>query len=91
MRALFVDHDDPAVWEFPYQYMFGDALLVAPVCWEGVTELSLYLPQGEWVDAWTGQQHAGGRTVTRDVPVDIIPVYVRAERAADLADVFRTP
>jgi alpha-D-xyloside xylohydrolase len=39
----------------------------------------VYLPKGaEWFDFWTGEKHAGGQTVFRDVPIDIMPVYVRA-------------
>lgn len=37
-----------------------------------------YLPAGGWYDFWTGERLAGGREVTRDVPLDITPLYVRA-------------
>ena len=43
----------------------------------GTTDV--YLPAGsEWIDFWTGEKCSGGRTVSREVPVDIMPVYVRA-------------
>lgn len=39
----------------------------------------VYLPRGaRWFDFWTGEMLEGGRTVQREVPVDIMPVYVRA-------------
>lgn len=39
----------------------------------------VYLPQGtKWFDFWTGEAFDGGQTVTREVPIDIMPVYVRA-------------
>ncbi|GGH63437.1 alpha-D-xyloside xylohydrolase [Filimonas zeae] len=39
----------------------------------------VYLPQGtQWIDFWTGQTLNGGQTVQKEVPVDIIPLYVRA-------------
>jgi len=89
MRPLFFDAPgDPAVWENPLQWMLGDALLVAPVTEEGATTRSAYLPAGEWVDAFTGDPVAGGRVVERPTPIDELPVWVRAERWAELRGVF---
>lgn len=43
----------------------------------GKTEV--YLPQGvDWIDFWTGETFKGGQTIKRDVPIDIMPVYVKA-------------
>ena len=40
---------------------------------------STYLPLGAgWYDFWSGQRYAGGTIATRDVPLDVIPLYVRA-------------
>ena len=39
----------------------------------------VYLPQGaRWIDFWNGQTWEGGQTIQREVPIDIMPVYVRA-------------
>jgi Alpha-glucosidases, family 31 of glycosyl hydrolases len=39
----------------------------------------VYLPKNNlWFDFWTGETFAGGQTISRQVPIDIIPVYVRA-------------
>jgi alpha-glucosidase (family GH31 glycosyl hydrolase) len=89
MRPLGVDHDDERVWAFPFQYMFGDDLLVAPVCWEGFEELEVYLPEGDWVDVWSGDPAAGGRSFGQPVPLDRIPVYARAARGTELVAAFR--
>lgn len=89
MRPLFVDHADPEVWSHPYQYMFGDDLLIAPVCWEGATSVDVYLPAGEWIDVWTGDPVDGGSTVQQAVPLDQIPVFARAGAAAELVGCFR--
>ena len=41
--------------------------------------MTTYLPKGgDWYDFWTHQRHAGGQTVTREAPLDVIPLYVRA-------------
>lgn len=39
----------------------------------------VYLPKGtKWFDFWTGEVLNGGQMVTKEVPIDIIPLYVRA-------------
>jgi alpha-D-xyloside xylohydrolase len=39
----------------------------------------VYLPAGtDWFDFWTGEKLTGGQTVNKAVPMDIIPVYVKA-------------
>ena len=38
-----------------------------------------YLPKGaDWYDFWTNERFTGGRSVSREVPLDIQPLYVRA-------------
>jgi len=40
---------------------------------------SVYLPQAAgWVDFWTGERVAGGATINKLTPLDIIPLYVKA-------------
>lgn len=81
MRALaFEWPDDQRVWNYPFQYLLGDDLLVAPVVEPGVMELEVYLPDGEWVDAWTGARMQGGRVVARDAEVGTIPLFLRNGR-----------
>jgi alpha-glucosidase (family GH31 glycosyl hydrolase) len=62
----------------PYDYFFGRDLFVSPVVEEGVTQWTVKLPEGEWVDLWTRQPYAGGLAHTLDTPLDVIPVFVRA-------------
>ena len=58
--------------------MFGPDMLVAPVMEAGVTERSIYLPEGAtWKDAYTGKVYEGGQTVTVPAPIDVIPVMLR--------------
>ncbi len=78
MRALCFDWpDDPRIWDFPYQYMLGDSLLVAPVVEPGLAESLVYLPPGSWTDLWDGERLTGGAIVLRPVPLDRIPVFRR--------------
>lgn len=58
------------------EYMFGDALLVAPVLREGLSEREVYLPGGEWRDFYTGERLPGGQTLRCEC-ADAIPVFIR--------------
>jgi alpha-D-xyloside xylohydrolase len=80
MRALFMDFpDDPRVMNIGDEYMFGPALLVAPVTEQGVESRDVYLPEGsDWYNYWTNEKVAGGRTIRVTAPIDTIPVFVRA-------------
>lgn len=59
-------------------YLLGNDILVAPVVDEGATSKTLLLPPGEWIDWWTGERHLGEEEITRDAPLDTLPVFVRA-------------
>ncbi|MBX3309917.1 MAG: hypothetical protein KF739_05720 [Cryobacterium sp.] len=89
MRPLFFDYPkDDAVWARPQQWLLGNDMLVSPVTEPGAHTWETYLPRGEWVDAWTGQSFAGEQVVSRSVPIDEIPVYVRASSWKQLQAVF---
>ncbi|MEU8035169.1 TIM-barrel domain-containing protein [Streptosporangium sp. NPDC049078] len=77
MRALCVDYpDDPVAWQADLQYLLGRDLLVAPMTSPEQVR-KVYLPEGEWVDHWTGEILSGGRYVTAATPLDRVPLYVR--------------
>jgi len=93
MRALVMDFPkDEKVWDLNTEFMLGNSILVTPVTQSMYTnkdgkqndftktgKQDVYLPKGtSWYDFWTGQTHNGGTTVTKEVPVDIIPLYVKA-------------
>ncbi len=80
MRGLFLDFPgDPNVANISDEYMFGPALLVAPVTDQGATERSVYLPAGcDWFNFWTNERVHGGQRIMAPAPIDTIPVFVRA-------------
>ncbi|HEX4444229.1 MAG TPA: TIM-barrel domain-containing protein [Galbitalea sp.] len=89
MRPLFFDFPgDEQVWLHPLQWMLGSDLLVAPVTEEGRRDWDVYLPEGVWVDAWTGESVTGGRVVNRPAPIDEVPVYVRGDSWSTLRSAF---
>jgi alpha-D-xyloside xylohydrolase len=76
MRSLFLEYPSDATGrEFPYEYKFGNALLVAPVVDEGITSANVYLPEGDWSDFWSGKLYSGSQIVTIETPKDCIPVF----------------
>ena len=67
------------------QYMFGQSLLVAPVMKYQANSRTIYLPSpregsgvGFWYDFWTGESYDGGQTVTKEIDLQTLPLYVRA-------------
>ena len=81
MRPLVFDFaDDSEALSQKHEYMFGRSLLVSPVTEPGVTKWKTYLPKskGGWYDYHTLQHYDGGQTVTTDVDLSYIPVFVRA-------------
>jgi len=80
MRGLFMDFgSDPRTAPISDEYMFGPALLIAPVTEQGATSRRVYLPAGtDWYNYWTNERLHGGQDVTVAAPIDTIPIFVRA-------------
>ena len=90
-RALMMDFaGDANAVDINDEYLFGKAILVCPVTeamyskdmkedFSTVKLMEVYLPQGaNWFDFWTGEKLEGGQTVSRETPIDIMPLYVKA-------------
>ncbi len=61
-----------------FRYLLGRDILVAPVHEEGRSDWTLYLPEDNWVHAWTGEAFRGGE-VTVNAPIGKPPVFYRAD------------
>lgn len=87
IRPLIFDfREDDNVKHINDQYMFGPALMVAPVTESGQREREVYLPAGKWVDFWSGKTfESKGETVVADAPLDRIPLFVRSGSIIPLA------
>ncbi len=79
MRPLAMDFGaDPRVLDIRDQYMFGQGLLINPVCAYKVRSREVYLPAGTgWYNFFTGMHYPGGQTIMVPSPLDHIPVFVR--------------
>lgn len=76
-RALGLAHPELGVHPDDI-YLFGDALLVAPVVERGQTQKSVFFPPGEWVDWWTGERYEGGKEASVAAPIERLPLFIRA-------------
>ena len=77
---------DPDQWEayrVPNQYRFGSELLVCPITRPadratGLGSVTAWLPQGRWVDFFTGLVYEGGRKLALHRPREVFPVLAKA-------------
>ena len=78
LRALIFEHPaDKMCWHIDDEYYFGDDFLVAPVM-NSEDCRDVYLPEGEWVNFFTGERIRGGQWLKGvKVPLDEMLVYVR--------------
>ncbi len=81
VRALIIDYpEDRNVWHIEDQYLFGDALLVAPVLrpLAEAGERVLYVPAGTWWDFWTKKPvRSRGQWIRRSLDLRTMPIYVK--------------
>jgi alpha-D-xyloside xylohydrolase len=91
MRALVLAYpDDDHLTDMWDEYLYGDALLVAPVTTAKTTERTVYLPAGRWMNYDDKRTvYAGGTTVKAAVPLGTIPVYVREGAIIPRGDIVR--
>ena len=79
LRHLALEYpNDPHVATAEYEYLLGQDMLVAPVVSGGTALRTFYLPQGEWVNFWSGDHLTGGQDATVSSSVGTIPIVVRA-------------
>ena len=78
VRALLFHHPhDHQVWHIDDEYYFGSEFLVCPVM-NSENRRDIYLPEGLWVNFFTGERLEGGRWYYQvEVPLDQMPVFVR--------------
>lgn len=86
---FFYDRTDSNLYKANDQYMFGDALLIAPVLEKGATKRRLYLPKGEWYNFWNAaEKRTGGEWIEVNVNAESIPVFVKAGSIIPMKPLF---
>lgn len=74
LSCAFPEDGEAAVCQ--EEYMFGSAILVAPVTAKGQRSLNVYLPKGHWFHWWTGKKYSAGWHRV-PAPLGQIPFFVR--------------
>jgi alpha-D-xyloside xylohydrolase len=84
-RALVMDFPtDLKTWEVDDQFLVGSDLMVAPV-FAGDEKRTVYLPEGVWFDFWTEKRYTGKQSISIEVPLDQIPIFVKTGSLVPLA------
>ncbi len=78
VQALLMRHPyDRQCWHVDDEYYFGRDFLVCPVM-DAKGRRDIYLPEGMWVEFFTGERWDGGRWYERvETPLERMPVFVR--------------
>ena len=81
VRPLALEYpDDPMTWgeAVKYEFLAGEAFLVAPVYSDTTVRDGIYLPRGTWTDYWSGQVYQGPLTINGyAAPPEKLPLFVR--------------
>ncbi len=82
-RPMYYENPkDDESYTFKNQYMFGNDILVAPIT-KPIGEDSLFvlkkiwLPEGQWIELFSGTVMTGGKVIQRSFTFDEIPIYVK--------------
>lgn len=88
IRAMFLDYPSDFTHSAAtkYQYMYGPSMLVAPIYQPTQADAQgndirngIYLPEGQWIDYFTGDVYEGGRILNNfDAPIWKLPLLVKA-------------
>jgi hypothetical protein len=80
MRALYLQWPGrDASYHHPHEFTMGRDVLVRPVAASGnPAPATVWFPPGKWVDYFTGRAYAGPSVHHFSVPLDRMPVFVRA-------------
>lgn len=90
VRPLVLEfQDDPGSASVETQFMLGPSLLVAPVLEPG-GGVDIYLPPGEWIDFRSGAPLTGPQRLRREVPLDTVPIFLRAGRVVAMGPATET-
>ncbi|MDY4037830.1 MAG: alpha-xylosidase [Prevotella sp.] len=78
IQALIFHHPkDKVCWHIDDEYYFGNTFLVCPVM-NSRQERDIYLPEGKWINFFTGESYEGGRWLYGYAcPLELMPVFVR--------------
>lgn len=79
--------NDPEAKKHWDQYLYGNDILVGIIWQKNKTKFEIYLPKGQWKDAWSGKIYQGNKTLSIDCPLHKIPIFLKKESDIQLGDI----
>ncbi len=78
-RSLYLQWPEyEEAYSYRSQYTLGDDMLIATVAAPGdPAVIDVWIPPGEWIDFFTGEQLTGPAEITRSVPLEAYAVFMR--------------
>lgn len=101
VRAMFLEYPNPYTLgkSTQYQFLYGPNFLVAPIYQATKADTlgndlrnGIYLPQGEWIDYFSGDRYAGEAIVNNyESPIWKLPVFVKSGAIIPMANPNNNP
>ncbi len=91
IRPVYFKHPKNGdAYKYKNQYYFGDDLLAAPITSKRdadslLAKTTLWMPDGVWIDFFSGRIYRGGRTIDIYRHLEQMPVFARAGSIIPLA------
>lgn len=96
VRAMFLEYPNPYTLgkATQYQFLFGPYILVAPIYQATASDEKgndirngIYLPEGIWIDFFTGEKYEGGKVINScKSPIWKMPLFVKNGAILPLAN-----
>ena len=99
IRAVWADSGgESASWNM-YEFLYGPSILVAPIYQNTAADdqgndirNNIYLPEGQWVDWFTGACYEGNRIINNfDAPLWKLPFFVRRGAIIPMTNAHNNP
>ena len=101
VRAMFLEEPNAFTYgtATQYQFMYGPWFLVAPIYQDTAADAqgndirdNIYLPEGEWIDWFSGEAYKGGQVLCNfPAPIDKLPVFVKRGAIIPLTSAHNNP
>lgn len=75
IRSLEYQYPNQGYEAVKDMFLLGENILVAPVLNKGDRQKTLHLPSGKWHYVPDGTEFIGGKTITVNAPLDVLPIF----------------
>ncbi|KKI92695.1 alpha-glucosidase [Bacillus sp. SA1-12] len=79
MRPLLMEYpEDVHTVNLSDQFLIGKNVLVAPITKPSTFHRVVYLPEGKWVNYWTGEVKEGSQHILVEADLETLPIFIKA-------------